>query len=742
MANRNFLRSFNGGEVTPEFFGRIDDAKYQTGLAKCRNGIVLPHGPVANRAGTRFVHRAKYANKKARLIRFNYGIIGGVPQSFAIELGEGYFRFHTQASTLLQGNPPAWSNVTAYTIGDMVSRLGVNYYAIAASTNQQPPNATYWYAMPATGEYEIPSPYTEADLFDIHYVQSADVLTLVHPNYAPRELRRYGADDWELSLISFVSELATPSGVAATVGAGSGSTTYRYKVTAVANAGLEESLPSLAASVNNDLLTTNAYNNITWTAVTGAQRYNVYKESNGLYGYIGQTDALTFKDDNITSDISKTPPIVNNPFSGAGNYPDAVSYYGQRRGFAGTDNKPQNFWLTRTGTESNLAYSIPTRDDDSISFRVAAREASRILHMVPLSSLLLMTSSAEWAITTLNTDALTPTSAQVKPQSYIGSSNVQPVIVNNNVIFAAARGGHLRELAYNWQAGGFITGDLSLRAPHLFDNKTIVDMSYAKSPQPIVWTPSSDGLLLGLTYVPENQVGGMHWHDSYTNGGSKDRDDWLRSHFESTVVVEEGEGDYQYLLVSRVIDGQTVRFVERMESRLFATPADAFFVDCGATYTGSPTSTITGLDHLEGEVVNILGDAAVHPQKTVTDGTVTLDAPCSVVHVGLPIEMDVQTLPLVMEIEAFAQGRQKNINKTYLRVSESSGVFAGPSFDVLTEAKQRTDELYGTPPALKSGEIEVMVEGNWNDSGQLCVRQSNPLPLTICSMTLEVAIGG
>lgn len=742
MANKTLLRSFNGGEVTPEFFGRIDDAKYQTGLAKCRNGIVLPHGPVANRAGTRYVRKAKYANKKARLIRFNYGIIGGVPQSFAIEMGEGYFRFHTQAATLLQGSPPAYNAVTAYTVGDMVSFGSTNYYAIQNTTGNSPPNATYWYAMPATGEYEIPSPYVEADLFDIHYVQSADVLTLVHPNYAPRELRRYGADDWELTTISFVSELAAPTGVAATVGSGSGATTYRYKVTAVANAGLEESLPSLSASVNNDLLTTNAYNNIAWTAVAGAQRYNVYKESNGLYGYIGQTDAVTFKDDNITADISKTPPIINNPFSGTGNYPDAVSYYGQRRGFAGTDNKPQNFWLTRTGTESNLSYSIPTRDDDSISFRVAAREASRILHMVPLSSLLLMTSSAEWAVTTLNTDALTPTSAQVKPQSYIGSSNVQPVIVNNNVIFAAARGGHLRELAYNWQAGGFITGDLSLRAPHLFDNKTIVDMSYAKSPQPIVWTPSSNGLLLGMTYVPENQVGAMHWHDSYTNGGSAEREDWLQSIFESTVVVEEGEGDYQYLVVQRVLDGQTVRLIERMESRLFATPADAFFVDCGLTYQGSPVSTVTGLDHLEGELVSILADAAVHPQKVVVDGTVTLDAPCSKVHVGLAIEMDIQTLPLVFEIEAFAQGRQKNINKVYARVSESSGIFAGPSFDNLTEAKQRTDELYGTPPALKNGEIEVMVEGEWNDSGQLCARQSNPLPLTICSMTLEVAFGG
>jgi hypothetical protein len=67
-------------------------------------------------------------------------------------------------------------------------------------------------------------------------------------------------------------------------------------------------------------------------------------------------------------------------------------------------------WLTRSGTESNLTYSIPTRDSDSIQFRVVARQANTVRHLVPLTNLLALTSSAEWRVTSINTDALTPTS--------------------------------------------------------------------------------------------------------------------------------------------------------------------------------------------------------------------------------------------------------------------------------------------------------------------------------------------
>ena len=761
---RTLQRSFAGGEMSPEMFGRIDDVKFQTGLARCRNFITKPTGPAENRPGFAFVNEVKDSSKAVRLIPFTFS----TTQTMVIEMGAGYFRFHTQGATLLSGGSP----------------------------------------------YEISNPYAEADLFDIHYVQSADVLTLVHPNYAPRELRRLGATNWQLITITFGSLISAPSSVTANAsGHTTAKYTYKYVVTSIAADLVSESSQSSEASASGNLLETGGIVTISWGAVTGASRYNVYKLQGGIYGYIGQTSGTSIIDDNIAPDLSTSPPTYETVFNSTDNYPGAVSYYEQRRCFAGTITDPQKIWMTKSGTESDMSYSLPIRDDDRISFRVAAREANTIRHIVPLTQLLLLTSSAEWRVTSINSDAITPSTISVRPQSYVGASNVQPVIINNTLLYGAARGGHVRELGYNWQANGFITGDMSLRAAHLFDGYDVVDMAYSKAPNPLVWMVSSSGKLLGLTYVPEQAVGAWHWHD--TDG-----------EFESCAVVAEGAEDVLYVIVRRDIDGSSVRYVERMQTRMFGDLEHAFFVDSGLTYDGWNTTsttmtisggtnytpsetltltasssvfastdigdvisyqdngnkyrftiygytsgtvvtgrvdktvpeelrelavtgwafernTISGLDHLEGKTVNILADGAVHPQLVVSSGSITLQRPAAIVTVGLPITADIQTLPVAMQVDnAFGVGRMKNVNKAWLRVYQSSGIFVGPNENQLVEAKQRTVEPYGSPPALKSQVIEVMATPSWADSGAVFVRQSDPLPLTLISLTLEIAVGG
>jgi hypothetical protein len=684
MPNVRILqKSFSGGEISPEMFGRIDDTKYQSGLATCRNFIPKPQGPAQNRAGFAFVRAVKDSTKKTRLLPFTYS----TTQTMIIEVGAGYFRFHTQGATLLSGAVP----------------------------------------------YEIANPYAEADLFDIHYVQSADVLTIVHPNYAPRELRRLSALNWVLSTISFAAPIAAPTAptaTATTVGAPATTMSYSYVVTTIATDEVSESAQSSVATCTNNLFTTGCYNTIAWTAVSGAARYNVYKQQGGLYGYIGQTTGTSLKDDNIAPDLGKTPPIYDAVFAATGDYPGSVSYFEQRRCFAGTTNKPQNIWMTKSGTESVMSFSLPIRDDDRIAFRVAAREANTIRHIVPLTQLLLLTSAAEWRVSPVNSDAITPTTITVRPQSYVGANNVQPVVINNTLLYTAARGGHIRECAYNWQANGFISGDLSLRAPQLFDSYDITDMGYAKAPLPVVWFVSSSGKLMGLTYVPEQQIGAWHQHD--TDGT-----------FESCAVVAEGSEDILYCVIKRNVNGVDVRYVERMASRQFVDPDDAFFVDAGVTYSGAPITTISsGLAHLEGKTVNILADGAVHPQLVVTGGAITLEQSASKIQVGLPITADLKTLPVAAGIDnGFAQGRYKNVNKAWLRVFRSSGIFIGPDENNLVEAKQRTTESYGSAPALKSEEIPILLNPAWADSGQVFVRQSDPLPLTVASLTLEVSFG-
>jgi hypothetical protein len=1059
---RTFNRSFAGGELSPEMFGRIDDQKFQTGAAKMRNFIALPQGPAVNRPGTKFVRAVKDSTKKTRLIPFTYS----TTQTMILEFGEGYIRFHTQGETLLAGTGAAYNGATPYVVGDMVSYGGSNYYCILASTGNLPTNVTYWFLI-SSPAYEIPSPYLEADLFNIHHVQSADVLTLVHPNYAPRELRRLGSTKWTLVKIPFVPSVTSPSGVAVTASRGEafninaitqanpgsitlasahqfvvGDSVYisgvggmtqladsfyvvnssatpaltvknyttgvpinttaftaytsggtveygtkifdivnSYVVTAIGANGVDESLASTSASVTNNLYVNGAFNTITWSSVSGALRYNIYKIQSGLYGYIGQTAALSFTDNNIAPDMGITTPIYDTTFyengivsvpvtnggtgygttitggsfsavtvvsggtgysgtptltvadptgtgavftvtlsfgvittigitnagsgytapifvladGGAGpvtkavlapvlspvvrgavvlavtdatgtgaavsaevisgvitkvnvtspglnytapvvtvtsaaggssaafgtpvlsglNYPGAVSYFEQRRVFAGTTNSPQQLWMTRSGTESDMSYRLPVNDDDRISFKVAAREANTIRHIIPLQQLMLLTSAAEWRVSPVNSDAITPTTISVRPQSYIGANNVQPSIVNNSMVYCAARGGHIRELGYSWQSNGYITGDLSLRAAHLFDNNEIVDMCYSKSPHPLIWFISSTGLLLGLTYVPEQQIGAWHQHD--TDGV-----------FESCTSVAEGAEDHVYVVVKRTVNGNSVRYVERMSSNAFDSLDDCFFVDSGLTYDGNNTTATTvtvsggtlwgptelltitastpifaypaltdigdafvftatdgtqyrltiegcssttvvqarsdkvlavafrnvpisngafarnsvvGLSHLEGKTVSILADGAVMPSKVVVGGSVSIDRAAVKIHVGLQYFSDLQTLPLAINIEAFGQGRVKNINQAWVRVFQSSGLFVGPTADKLTEAKMRTNEPYGSPPSLRSDEINVNITPTWAQGGQIYIRQADPLPLTIVGVTIEAVVG-
>ena len=690
--------AFSGGEVSAELFGRGDDPVVFSGLERCQNFITLPQGPAVNRSGFGFVHEVKYSNRKTRLLEFTYS----VTQTMIIEAGHRYFRFHTRGATLLAGNGTP---------------------------------------------YEVVTPYDEDDLFELQTVQSADVLTLVHHKYAPRELRRLGAQNWDLRPINFSPQISPPTGLSVSVHrAGKDENvnatdwnrnleTYKYKVSAVEEGTLEESLPSAAVvAENQNLLQTGAKNTLTWTAVPGAVRYNVYKFTNGLFGYIGQSSDPIFIDDNIAGDISRTPGRRQNPFNGVNKYPGAVSYFEQRRCFAGSLSQPQNVWMTRSGTEKNLNYSIPSRDDDAINFRVAAREANLIRHIVPLESLILLTDAAEWRVTTANSDALTPTSFSVRPQAYVGASSVKPVIVNTTLVYAASRGGHLRELGYKMSANGYVSGDLCVRAAHLFDNRSIVDMTFAKTPHPIIWCVSSDGGLLGLTYMPEQAIGG--WHRHTTQGV-----------FESVASVDEGETDVVYALIRRQINGQSKRYIERMVPRNFAQLSDCFFVDSGLTLrSNTPVTTLRGLDHLEGKTVAILADGAVMPQAVVHNGTVTLTQPARVIHVGLPIDAQLKTPPVRLQSQALGQtqglDRVKAVNKVTLRLNETSGVFAGPSSDALVEMKQRSTEPLGAPPNWKSGQVDIALTPGWARDGSVVIAQKNPLPVTLISLALEVSVGG
>lgn len=701
--------------------------------------------------------------------------------------------------------------------------------------------------------YEIETPFLEKDLFDLHYVQSADVLTVVHPSYQPRELRRLGEIRWDFPRIGFISDVPAPNVIELTKSGTEEEFEYSYGVTSIGEDFRLESKMSNEFSImsnllENKLLGTGATITVKWPRVSGAVYYRVYKKQGGIFGLIGYVKDADFRDqetaqlldDNIAPDMSTTPPEFDNVFSVSEEYPCAVSYFEQRRCFAGTNKDPQTIWMTKSGTETNMSYSIPVKDDDRIKFRIASREASQIRHMVSINQLILLTASGEWRVTSVNSDAVTPTTIAVRPQSYVGASNVQPYVVNSSLVYCASRGGHVRELGYSWQANGYVTNDLSIRSSHLFDGKSIVDMSFSKSPEQVLWFVSSDGSLLGFTYVPEQQVGAWHKHD--TDGK-----------FESCACVSDGLEDHLYVVVNRTIDGKTSRMIERFESRAVDDLDDCWFLDSAVSFDGTNRSdtTITmsvvedykvvaseegfsisteedyeiifddssedsrygfarvtasddifngsgivgdyinvfenetvvskykiiekisdsvvlvkplqpflytasfsttkwgiardsfsGLGHLNGKNVGVFADGAVRHDSIVSNGSVNISPPAMKVVIGLRYTSEIKTLPAVVEIQGYGRMRPKAVNKVSLNVVSSSGVFIGPDSTNMVELKKRTTEPYGSPPSLKTDEVEVTLSPSWGRNGSVVVQQKYPLPLTIVGMTLDVTLGG
>jgi hypothetical protein len=663
------------------------------------------------------------------------------------------------------------------------------------------------------GYYEVPHAYADADLFNLHYAQSIDVIGFTNENYLPRELKRFGGTQWTCSDILFGLVSVAPTNVVATPNRGTGiqsdnapaqtplqlhfvnthnlavgdevfaygysavalpdgdyvvntivgpntvtlktvrdglnvnggagvyplatngnlqlvspgaDLTVSYVVTSVASDGTE-SIASAPGSSTNNLYVPGASNTVTWTGVAGAFRYNIYKKRTGsIYGWIGQVDAstTTFLDVGpLAPNLALTPPIYD--AVAGGGMPRGIGYFQGRRIFAGYKDAPQRLVTTKSGTESDLTYSIPQKDNDRININVPLREAGTIRHVIGIGHLMLLTSSSEVRVTPLNSDALTPETISTRAQTFIGANNVQPIVVNGTIIFCANYGGHVWELGFEAQSAGtmVVTNDLSLRAVHLFDGFTLLDAGYQRSPYPTVWFVSNSTKLLGLTYLPEEKIGAWHQHD--TGNGDV---------FESVCPVPEGNEGAVYAVIKRTVNGQTVRFVEVMSAIAFASRADAFFVDSGITYDG-PATTVVYAPHLVGRTVSILADGVVQPQQVVgAAGLIILATPAAKVQYGLPYLPEAITLPLAMQVDnAFGRGRTKIINKVWLRYYNSAAFKVGQIPSLMVTANRKTTDL-------TSDQEEIVLQGNWNQDGALIIQQPDPLPFEIVSISMEVAI--
>lgn len=823
MSNSLIQPSFAGGEISPNVYGRVDLAKYSVALRRCRNFIVRQYGGIENRPGTRFIAEAKYPDRKCRLIPFQFSTV----QTYALEFGHFYMRVYKDGGQVLNEN-----NVI----------------------------------------YEIATPYQESDLFELKFTQSADVMTICHKAYAPRELQRYGHANWELvevvtkngpfedinvdnSIRVYASAMQGNITLTATspiFGAEQVGTLFYLEQVNVDSTPVWETGKSIGVG-GTRRAGDNYYVALT-AGKTGTLRPS-HTEGAAWDGWGGAGDDATgvqweyqhsgFGIARITSvaaDGLTAAAIVQNymPNDSVGpakasykwaryawnpvnGYPGTVTYYQQRLIFAGSVKYPQTIWCSKSGDYKDFGKTSPLADDDRIVYTYAGRQVNEIRHLIDVGSLVALTSGGQFQIVGDQNKTLTPTAFSFSSQGSDGVSSVAPITVSNIALFIQEKGSIVRDLAYSFDVDGYQGSDLTVLANHLFQGYQLVDWSFSVVPYSAGWAVRSDGMLLCLTYLREQQV--FAWAPQPGDG-----------RFESTCSISEGLEDAVYFSVQRTINGVSKRYIEKLSTRQFQTREDAFFVDCGLTYDGrnsdatrtmtissntgewdwsgpftvsisgapyfsavnvedeihfpyhdeadseavdkslrmkiiefidgnnviaqasrtvpdgfrnAPTSNwrlakgvFSGLSHLEGKTVSVLSDGNVEPQAVVTDGKISLDSPGAVVHVGLPILAEFETLDINIAGQETLLDKKIIIPQISLVVNASRGIWAGTNGQTLYEYAQREYEFYDKPVDEATGVIEINIDANWSKGGRVYVQQRDPLPLSVLAIIPAVSVGG
>lgn len=620
MSNSIIQPSFSAGELSSSLYARVDYAKYHVGLARCRNFFVDYRGGASTRSGTEFVCLAKQSqygtNDPAlpvRLIPFQFSTI----QTYILEFGDFYMRVITNGAPVLEtaigisaitqlnpgtittATPHGFSNGDTIFINDIVGMTELNQMTVivqptGASTftmvdlyGGNSINTTTYNAYVSGGTvgrvFTAVSPYAANDLAMLKFAQTADIMTITHPGYPIYELRRLASDNWTFTTIAVGADIAAPTGLSATPTAGAGTAAYAYEVTAVSATGQESVASARADAINTTDISSSAGSiALTWNPVTGAQYYNVYAASPvtdgsipvGVnFGFMADSTTTNSVDANILSDFTRGPPSHKDPFTG-GNNPGTVGFFSQRRVFAASTANPETFWMSQPGSFSNFDVSNPVKASDAITGTLVSAQVNAIKYMIGMpGGLIMLTSGGAWQVSGGSPNAaVTPTTITATPQAYNGCSDVPPLAINYDILYVF--NSTVRDLSYNFYTNIYTGVDISLLSNHLFIGYTIKEWAFAEEPFKVVWAVRSDGRLLSLTYLKEQEIQGWAQHDTF-------------GLFKSVATVREDRENVIYTVVSRLIGNRSyLQYIERMHTREFPYGVeDAFSVDCGLTNT-------------------------------------------------------------------------------------------------------------------------------------------------------------
>jgi hypothetical protein len=328
-------------------------------------------------------------------------------------------------------------------------------------------------------------------------------------------------------------------------------------------------------------------NTITWAAVTGAVKYTIYRAKGGAgtYGFLAETAELTFTDSEaatVSTDLGITPPTARNPFRTTNEYPAAPGYFQQRRVFGGSNNLPDTTDYSQTGNQSNFTKSSPLQATDAIRATLSSQQVNQIRHFVSLNDLLIFTDGAEWRVNSGDNSGFAADTLKQSPQTYWGANHLKPFVAGQTVLYGQENNIAIRSLGYQLNIDGYTGTDLNLLAPHIFEDTTMIAWGFTRSPDPVAHVVRSDGTAAVMTFNQEQEV--LAWTQWDTRNGLFK---WCTAMRPSSTAVH----DAAYFVVERVVNSNTVLFIERVASRRFTDVEDAFFVDSGLTLDNPITIT-------------------------------------------------------------------------------------------------------------------------------------------------------
>ncbi len=431
----------------------------------------------------------------------------------------------------------------------------------------------------------------------------------------------------------------------------------------------------------------------------------------------------------VLTTLASTDPthrFSEGSFSNLRGWPIDVTISSEERlTFAGNISEPLTTWGSVIGDFTDFREG--TDADDALTLTlVGSGQQNRIRWMLSKNTLVLGTVGGEHILGASKDDeALTPTNIRTRLQTTYGSENIAAKIVNQAVLFVQRGGRKIREFLYSFEQDSHKADDLTVFAEHITESG-IVDMAFQRTPDPILWCVRADGEMATMTYERDQNV--FSWSRQVSEGGTSDAE------FESVAVIYGGAGneDEVWVTIKRVINTATtpttVRYVERFFQRAMPSSiSDMKYLDSYITDIGD--TDIRGLGHLEGETVQVLGDGLVQATRVVSSAAITAESAANKYQVGLGYTATVK--PMKLDLNGMGLAITKKINRGVFSVFETIGGEVGTS----------TSKLHDIPTgtaALFTGSKEIPLSGGYSREGDILARQTQPLPMTVLSFSLDV----